>query len=1054
MEKIKKYWVHLFILLLPFLVFYWQAPFVGKHTIGNDYVAFPIQHQMELQYSLQHGSFPLFIPGFAGGQSSVALTLGQMYHPISHTAAMLPGYWQGDALEWNTFLRLLSLALVHLGLYLLLLRLGLAKVPSFFISFITVYNLRMLDLFRYGASLENYTGLLFLSMAMAFYYLKPSRFIGPASIMAATYLLVCGGHPQMMYLGLLGAGIAGLAIPFAIDSITSNNTIDWKHRIKYFRTIAIFVLCGVLLASVYTIPFFVDFVQTNAQRAGQDYKWATGYSCSTGGLINNFFSPLESEVQGAFGSSPIILLVVLVPLLFAFRMKVPWIITSLWAVSLLIFLCGLGSATPIHYYFWKYFPLANSFRIPARITMLLPFIFMLILAWLFRHKQEKDEKGVRLEKRVLPILIIATSGLFLVYNFWLIHLMPKANVWAPVHIKSYPGWIGWIVMGLGLLSLLLLLPNTQKKESNPRSASVLVGILLSVTVIMQVGLQFQYATWIIMKHHKPSLRAMDEEKKRSIDFNGDPGFGMETETVYTQKQRSALEPKLAMFFRDYVHVPDQKSAYYFLAQDNAVGKLAVERQDKITLNNPKEKSIDKVVLKESSFNQVLFSVTAGASGYFALSYPYSHHWRATVNGKPSAIYRANGYRLAIWLEKGEHQIQIRYWSDAAFAGWVTSCLVFFLVGLYFSFFVFQGKQRIMMLVVTLLVPLFLFGSWYHGLYRGDNLDTKYSWSSDKFPNKNNLAYAKRASMSFGRGFNYAGFAVDGDVGRTFQTMSQENGWWQVDLGSIKTVGQMVIYDKPKLTKKMLPLYILGSLDGKNFEKLKQLETRDKEWPWRIDMKGEGTRFVRIQAPGKVQLAFREVEIYPAAKKDLSPQQLVNSYLSPKFKDYHVREINVWKPNAENIAEVSPNLQEIGQRGKFQKAFKHHRARNLYSLTVTNQDAGKEGQRIYILGFDQANKTVAGETLEEKQVTLIVKARISGFYLHEKNVIFVQDLKKKWQKAESQIIGNEWKTYIVSKTIRKGVSKWSMGIRFTPVSAHNRLQVGEIRVLVSDKEMRK
>ena len=48
-----------------------------------------------------------------GGQTSSALTLGQIYHPISHIAASLPGYWEGKALEWINLLRLLSLGVAQ-----------------------------------------------------------------------------------------------------------------------------------------------------------------------------------------------------------------------------------------------------------------------------------------------------------------------------------------------------------------------------------------------------------------------------------------------------------------------------------------------------------------------------------------------------------------------------------------------------------------------------------------------------------------------------------------------------------------------------------------------------------------------------------------------------------------------------------------------------------------------------------------------------------------------------------------------------------------------------
>ena len=133
-NKINRLGVYVFILLLPFGVFYWQAPFLGDLVLGNDYGAFPIQQQLELHYSLKHGTFPLYVHGYGGGHSAAALTQGQFYHPVSHLASAMPGYWQGDSLQWNTFLRLLSLGLVHLGLFILLVRLRLDQILSFIVS--------------------------------------------------------------------------------------------------------------------------------------------------------------------------------------------------------------------------------------------------------------------------------------------------------------------------------------------------------------------------------------------------------------------------------------------------------------------------------------------------------------------------------------------------------------------------------------------------------------------------------------------------------------------------------------------------------------------------------------------------------------------------------------------------------------------------------------------------------------------------------------------------------------------------------------------------------
>ena len=179
------------ILAVPFFVLYWLVPFASKYTIGIDYTKFWIDMQLYLRFSLEHGTFPLYAPGFNGGWTSSALTLGQLWHPISWLAANLPGYWTGHAHEIGTLLRLFSLGGVHLVLFFFLRRLRLDITLAFLISFITTYNLRMLDMFRYGASLENYTAFLLLCVMIAWCYVTPKNDSGPFVLRSPhTFLLL------------------------------------------------------------------------------------------------------------------------------------------------------------------------------------------------------------------------------------------------------------------------------------------------------------------------------------------------------------------------------------------------------------------------------------------------------------------------------------------------------------------------------------------------------------------------------------------------------------------------------------------------------------------------------------------------------------------------------------------------------------------------------------------------------------------------------------------------------------------------------------------------
>jgi len=856
--------IYTFIIILPFLVFYWQVPFLADMTIGNDYTGCTIQEQLELQYALAHGFFPLYVPGFHGGQTSAALTLGQMYHPFPHLAAKLPGYWTGNALQWLTLLRLLSLGLVQLGLFILLCRLRISPIFSFIISFITVYNLRMLDLFRMGG-LENYTGYLFLCMALAFYYIKPTHLSGPISMIAAAYLLICGGHPQMMYYGLLGAVLAAIIIPFVLSSISTEIKVERSHLVKYFITSGICVASGILLSSAYTIPFYFDFITTNAGRIGLDYKWSLQFSDTLGGMLNNFFAPLYSDVNGAFGGTTLILLAALVPLVYLTGKKIPAAITVTWGLLTILFLWGLGGVTPVHYFFWKYVPFSQNFRAPGRISMLFPFFFLLLLAWLFRSTGEKLDPDNH--RRLLPNYLPALVGisLFFLYNWKLAKYLPKPGYFIPKRINAYPQWVDPLIYWLGLLSLVLVVLHSFYIKRFHRGWRPVIGILLAVMITTQVTVAIRYSTWVIKKRSQSTLEKMDRFKKKKFTYPGKGGYGMESIAIARQMQESILEPALAKFYRKYKCVSRQRKAYRILNKENVTETLVVETAPgelKVLEHNYDISAApDKITLETNTFNRVCFSVEAGAPGFLAFSFPYSDNWKAQIDGTGTRVYRANGYMQTVYLEAGQHKIEFRYWSRAAFVGMLVSCLTFLLIGVYFVVFVLRGKQRVIGAVVSVLVPVCLFIAWAACLYSGDNLGTEYTWTSKEFPPRNNLAYAKKTSMNGPRSVFYAGLGVDGDIGKPFKTRKSRNDWWQVDLGSPKPIGEIVIYDRGFLGKKNLPLQIFGSIDGKTFKILKSVGERGRERPWRIPLEKKITRFVRLRSSTKIPLSFYEVEIY-------------------------------------------------------------------------------------------------------------------------------------------------------------------------------------------------
>ena len=399
--------------LLPFFALYWMVPFIGKYVIGNDYIKYWIENQMFLRFSLSNGTFPLYAPGFNGGWTSSALTLGQLYHPISWLSAITPGYWDGFALQINTFFRLVELGGTCAVLFLFLRKLRLSIPLAFILSFITVFNLRMLDMFRYGASLENYTAMLLLFTALGWFYLSPNNRLLLFCISICSWLLIVGGHPQIALIGLFSTVVVCIVFPFYASCLfPDEHPLHFRLVFRFWGWSAFSVMLGILLASAYILPFYFEYLKESFRGAKGEFIWACNYQDALGGIIFNFLNPFFSDVHTAFGGSSLILLAALFPLAGLFYLPRAWPIFVIWVGSVVVLIFSIGTNS-LYYYFWRYIPFAQTCRIPGRLCAVLPFAFMLILVWMLRQKPVRLawQRGLSVD----PIAMVAFVALVLFF---------------------------------------------------------------------------------------------------------------------------------------------------------------------------------------------------------------------------------------------------------------------------------------------------------------------------------------------------------------------------------------------------------------------------------------------------------------------------------------------------------------------------------------------------------------------------------------------------------------------------------------------------------------
>ncbi len=859
-------------LLLPFAVFYWTNPLVSGQSIGNDYQNYSIDQQMALQYSIERGSFPLYAPGFAGGgHSTAALTLGQLYHPLSHFASILPGYWDGNAIKVNTMIRLGSVGICHLILLILLLRFRLKVPTAFIISFITVYNLRTLDMFRYGASLENYLAFLMLCAFLAFYYLKPSRVLGPLSLIFSTYLLVCGGHPQIMYLGLLGTGLITVLIPFAIAAIFSDEKIDKSRVRSFYLRAGCFIACGIALSAAYILPFYFEFICQNAARVDRTYSFSLAYSDSWGGALNSFFRPLHSDVHGAFGGSAIIVLILLIPIFATVLKRVPKIIYVLFGVCLFIFLVSLGRATPLHYLVWKAVPLFDSFRTPGRINQILPFLFLLLLSWLLNEKTELSFRFANLN-RISAKAVIAISAVLVhvIYNLFIIDIVPKPKHYIPAQINEHSFFIHQLSYWIGFVSLCLLV--LYMLFSKKRIVSIIVGLLLVISVTLQSTVGLRWGTWIAEVRTKLTLTQMNARLESRPVVPGMAGFGMEAPQITNQMRESVLQPTLTRIYRTYRTVDSIDDAYKHTASRIRIDEAAVVSSANDKANSACEISKarcndDTVKMSYSSYNRSVFEVNAAEDSLLVLSYPFFENWRAFVNGVPQKPAAAEGSLTGVFIPKGKSTVEFRFESLSSLVGFSIFVLVLLCMGLFFSTAFSSRLLKACCIVAGVLPGAGIFALQYTSLYVGDNLNTKYEWTSKEMPDVKNIALGRKTTMSsctsWERPYDYyAGRAVDGDKKTYFQTDKKGTApWWQIDFGQARKIDYIILHESLSFPlKAVFPVFIKTSLNGIVFKKSAEIDESKKAKPLRIEIK-ENTRFLRIESATKGTLSLREVEVF-------------------------------------------------------------------------------------------------------------------------------------------------------------------------------------------------
>ena len=701
----------LLFLAIPFGMFAWLLPFVSSVTIGNDYSIFGPGQQIELMWSAWKGTFPLYMPGFAEGHSTAAMTLGQLYHPLSWISSIMPRYRHGQALEWNTFFRLLSLGLAHAFLFKLCRRLHIKPLPSFLLTVPVIYNLRMLDSFRYGAALDAYVGMVLAATATGFVYFDRESKRPIALLGVCTYLLTVSGHPQWSFFGLTGVGLFALLFPWLAVALDPEiDALSVESLVRYAKRLTVGFGTGVLLASPYLLTFYLEYFSTNHSRLENGYAWTLFNGDSFLGELCNFLLPFHADVHGAFGGSALFLVAALFPLTALVR-RPPRVLWIAYAIALLAFLFAVGKESWIHPLLVKTIPLFGAFRVPGRLTIWIPLFAFPIWAWLLRE----SNRTALFAACALAVILCASHWL------WIEDWLPAEEMYSPHGISAQGLAASMDMLALGLSGATVFLLGCAAVQQRFSLSLVTLSV---VAMLATTWLCLRFGTWREPKRPTPTFSQIAEARKVSVLALADPGSGMEMGSI-TAYLRRGLKPRQALgVIRHRIeHASSESDALQRLQERPPNLPLFVDRPVE-PFSRELVSDHDQVDLVHNTSNRFVFDVVAAADGYFVLGLPWLPAFGCKVDGAKVAIAKADALLPAIFVPRGKHRVDFYFVSRAFLVG---VALVFVTVSAW-ALWVFR-RRRLRVTLGAILSGAVLAWLLYLSILDGPSFETKYHWDA-------------------------------------------------------------------------------------------------------------------------------------------------------------------------------------------------------------------------------------------------------------------------------------------------------------------------------------
>jgi len=161
-----------------------DVPFVSPLSIGNDYLIFSPGAEIDMMWSCGKGPSLSTCPATPAVTRPGRWAMGQLYHPVPWLSSLMPATGAGTRCSGTRSFDCSRSAPRTSACSGSAAASASTRCPPSCSRSRLVYNLRMLDSFRYGASIDSYIGMLFVAAAGGFVYLD-HRSKAPVALLAS-----------------------------------------------------------------------------------------------------------------------------------------------------------------------------------------------------------------------------------------------------------------------------------------------------------------------------------------------------------------------------------------------------------------------------------------------------------------------------------------------------------------------------------------------------------------------------------------------------------------------------------------------------------------------------------------------------------------------------------------------------------------------------------------------------------------------------------------------------------------------------------------------------